>query len=674
MSKLLRKLETKDVNAPPPGALVLLSACDTGYLDYAVRLILSAEVFSPGGHIALHVVNPTTEARQRMAQLQSRLRHTRLWMSYEFVDLSGFAPEQRRAYYACARFLQLAELMPKWATDFLVLDSDALVVNPLEGPFSQESDTQISLLRRDLGEEQVPEHLAVAAGTVWLRNVAVVREFASRLAAELRTTLENGEAGWFMDQRILGKLVREQSGAVKVGNIDKRYVDWTFADGAVIWQAKGDRKRNDLRFVLLSQMLSDDERVAGNALPLVRMLLDRRERGAADALLARVARLCEQARSRVVILLPRLDLPWKKPTSSNVPTLAQDILELRLQWVRFVTLLAHACETAGINVEIVQVPAWEINRRLVESFGASAVLVPHRCSHDFESGSTPVLFYMQEYFRWMFVVDSQGWSAAASVYPVLPERCAQVAVPGAYEHYRAKLASGDMPSKFAQPIARRASGIASSAAREVSQSFWNRLRDSLARPAASGQLSKVFFPLQIRHDQSIRYFSDYAFDDVLRAVVEWGERRGVEIHLKPHPANPKLMQEYLSRYPQTTWLRWRDENVHDLIAECDAVFLVNSGVGFEALLHAKPIVMFGRAEYDCVAIRAKLDDIDAAWDACRASDPDRLAQDYGQFFDWFTTEYAVDMSREDARDRRLKNLVGQIAAIARAQPASAAAA
>lgn len=669
MTKLLRKVETEEVSAPPPGALVLLSACDTGYLDYALRLVRSADVFSPGAFVALHVVNPTTEARLRLAELKTSLHHTQLWVSYEFVDLSGLNPERRRAYYACARFLRLAELMQKWSTDFLVLDSDALVVNPLKGPFSQDGGAKISLLRRDLGGEPVPEHLAVAAGTVWLSNVQVAQKFASRLASELQAALETEGAGWFIDQRILGRLVREQSSLVQVGNIDKRYVDWTFADESVIWQAKGDRKHNDLRFVLLGHLLSDKERITSNALPMVRLLMDRREKGASDALLARIARLSERVQPRVVILVPRLDLPWKKPVAdSSIPMVSEDVLELRLHWVRFATLLANACETAGIHAEILQVPAWEINRRFVESLGASVVLVPHRCRHDFESGATPVLFYMQEYFRWMFVVDPEGWSAAASVYPLALERFTQFVEHGAYGYYRDKLESGNMPSKFAQPNQSFKKHVGS----EVRRPFWSRFFGSKEREVERSVVPKIFFPLQIRHDQSIQYFSDYKFDDVLQAVLDWGEQRGVEIHLKAHPANPKLMQEYLKRYPQTASRKWRTENVHDLIEECDAVFLVNSGVGFEALLHAKPIVMFGRAEYDCVAIRAQPNNIDAAWDVCRKSQPKQLVKAYSQFFDWFTTEYAVDMSRVGVRDRSLKRVVNQILSLISTQPADVA--
>jgi len=316
-----------------------------------------------------------------------------------------------------------------------------------------------------------------------------------------------------------------------------------------------------------------------------------------------------------------------------------------------------------------QLPAWEIRRSLVDQLGASLVLVPHRCVHDFEPGETPVMFYMQEYFRWMFVLDPRGWSAASTVYPVTDERMRARKAHGAsaFGHYRQLLSRGEMTSKFKQPESR-------GAAVDLPSSRAAGLLGRLFRPApsrtpqlepAADRTRSVFFPLQIRHDQSIRYFCDYAFDEVLAAVVAWGERRQVVINLKGHPANPKLMKEYLARYPETRWLRWRDENVHDLVRDCDATFVVNSGVGFEALLHGKPVVMFGRAEYDCVAIQGRIDDIDAAWQACLGSDPDELAKRYARFFDWFADDYAIDMSRADARDRRLRQLAGEIASMLR---------
>jgi len=40
-----------------------------------------------------------------------------------------------------------------------------------------------------------------------------------------------------------------------------------------------------------------------------------------------------------------------------------------------------------------------------------------------------------------------------------------------------------------------------------------------------------------------------------------------------------------------------DASVHDLISGANAVFTVNSGVGLEALLHGRPVVVTGECDY-----------------------------------------------------------------------------
>jgi hypothetical protein len=343
-----------------------------------------------------------------------------------------------------------------------------------------------------------------------------------------------------------------------------------------------------------------------------------------------------------------------------------------------------------LEVEVIEIPAWEITRDRVESLHASVVLVPHRCRFDFEAGKTPVLFFMQEYFRWLFVIDPSGWSASSSVYPIDADDLPKAVEGGAFDEYRRRLAAGDLQSKFAQParrVSKQRSAVAASRASHLCQADerWDPLRarwirlgspldgntggnpeEGRLREDALGELvPSVFFPMQIPHDQSIRYFSDFEFDAVLEAVVQWAQQVGVVVKLKAHPANMPLMKKYLDRYPESTWVRWRDENIHDLIAESDAVFTVNSGVGFEALLHSKPVVTFGRAEYDCVTVHATPQDVNAAWVRCRESYQAEREKRYRDFFDWFMTDHAVDLSRPAAADLRLVHWAATIAAIAR---------
>ena len=58
---------------------------------------------------------------------------------------------------------------------------------------------------------------------------------------------------------------------------------------------------------------------------------------------------------------------------------------------------------------------------------------------------------------------------------------------------------------------------------------------------------------------------------------------------------------------------WSDASIHDLINHAKAVYTINSGVGFEAMFYNKPIVTFGRIEYDAVTIHASLDNLSEVW-------------------------------------------------------------
>lgn len=39
------------------------------------------------------------------------------------------------------------------------------------------------------------------------------------------------------------------------------------------------------------------------------------------------------------------------------------------------------------------------------------------------------------------------------------------------------------------------------------------------------------------------------------------------------------------------------DSIHDAIAQASTVYVINSGVGFESLLHLKPVVTFGKSDY-----------------------------------------------------------------------------
>ncbi|EJM65082.1 capsule polysaccharide export protein [Pseudomonas sp. GM50] len=629
--------------------VILFSACDAGYLDYAISLIRSVDIFSPGFTFSLHVVNPAPNTIDRINRMLEVLKSTRLSVSFETIDLSRLSLDQKRAYYASARFLQISHILSECSLPVFSVDADSLVVNPFDLNFSDKVDAQVIITRRDLLEEQ-PEHLAILTGSIWFAPLPNVIEFLSRVAADIDRHFTDGSLKWFIDQRVFYRRMKDFAKRVKFYNLKRKYADWEFGHSSMVWAGKGGRKLYDLRFFIFQNLLSDDDAKRKVAQNIVQAFFTQESNMITEWMHQRI-QAAVYLTKRIAFYIPRLDLPWKRSSvvSSLPKPLTDDVIELRLYWKEFALRLASALERAGLSVDIFELPNWEINRERVEADGSALALIPHRCHIDFEDGKTPVLFYMQEFFRWAFVVNDRGWSAASSIYPVILN---DIYADGqAFDRYRRQLLEGTLPSKFGQ---------------RDSKTKLQLLVDGLIPRATNsyGQLINVprdyiFFPLQIPTDQSIQYFSDLAELDVVEALVAWARKNGVAIVLKPHPANMKSMKSFESLADGET-VFYSDANIQDLINHSLAVYTINSGVGFEALLQLKPVVTFGRVEYDCVSFNANLNNLDEAWGYIRGCSVPELELKYSKFVNWFLECYAVDMSNSDASSLRLNEIAAQV--------------
>src|SRR5690606_19692594 len=111
-------------------AVLLLTACDGGYLPHALALARSLDAVG-ADHLLLHLVNPGEEDLAHARQVARSLRTLRLHLSAEHVQLPD--PHSLRAYYASARFLRMAELLadPQARVPLFALDADALAVGEL---------------------------------------------------------------------------------------------------------------------------------------------------------------------------------------------------------------------------------------------------------------------------------------------------------------------------------------------------------------------------------------------------------------------------------------------------------------------------------------------------------------------------------------------------------------
>ncbi|MCA3242677.1 MAG: hypothetical protein ING89_15395 [Rubrivivax sp.] len=612
-----------DGAAPAAPAHWLLTVCDASGLDAACALAMSLDLNAPGPSLVLHLINPTRLELGRARLLSTMLERTRLLVSVEHAELGGLEEGGSRAWIESAGIVRMAELLGEFGGHALCVPAEAIMLAPLqaasawpalaasEGVWAMRADQAIVRFATSLGEQ-----LAHAVTPMGGANAAAI---ASKLAPA---------SGLQLDPLSPGFVSRQTD------------VDCS------IWRPAADQRATDLRYVVLQRLLGSGMRDRLFAL-----------RAASEIPVAasggRFSELVQAARRRlptwVALFVPRLDQPWGAASlQPTPPSIAQDMLSLRLHWKEFASRLANAIERQGVKVEVFEWPLREIVPAQVDALGSSLAIIPHRSRLDYAGARTPAMFYMQEYYRWVFVVDREGWSAASSAYPVT-QSWDDDSPDTPFEVYRRRLAEGSLRSKFGQPPA--------------------RTREALQAAGDIPAGPYVFLPLQIPHDQSIRFFSGVRMAECVQAWIRFSQDHGVPLVLKPHPASPKAMVEF-EALPRGPLLHWSKAGVQDLIENASAVATINSGVGFEALLQLKPVITLGRAEYDCVTIRAEPTSLAEAWGKAQAQTPQTLLAPYRGFVNWFLGRYAVDLSLDDAAGRRLRALAIEIALRAASAPAA----
>ena len=100
----------------------------------------------------------------------------------------------------------------------------------------------------------------------------------------------------------------------------------------------------------------------------------------------------------------------------------------------------------------------------------------------------------------------------------------------------------------------------------------------------------------------------------------------------------KIINKYPTSQSHISYVT--DISIHKLIEASSAVYLINSGVGMEAMLHVKPIVSFGRSEYQNYVHNGTIDDLDSAWRHVQKTTVEGLESDYRLFFDWYVNRIA----------------------------------
>jgi hypothetical protein len=304
------------------------------------------------------------------------------------------------------------------------------------------------------------------------------------------------------------------------------------------------------------------------------------------------------------MLAPRLDVNFKyNPAIQKIPKEVGPTPVGRQPWNDFINCVEKMYVQKGYEFEKVEMALWQFNTKMIKNYSADYVFIPHKEHHNLGVKEMIPQYYMQTTFPWIFTVDTKGWAGGASVYPydsLMPDTTDSKV----FNSLRDRALNNK--SKFEQPDYKQVN-----------------LPDDY-----------VLFACQIPHDETIKYHSKVGVGKALIYTCEATKKLGIPLVVKGHPMNPDSMiglKNSLKSYTHVTWLE--KVSIHQLIEKSKCVVVVNSGVGMEALLHKKPVVTFGQAEYDCVTNHATKETIEQVLTNL-VYDEDRVIRFFDGWYHW----------------------------------------
>ncbi|MFT4924373.1 MAG: hypothetical protein ACI8WB_000451 [Phenylobacterium sp.] len=251
-------------------------------------------------------------------------------------------------------------------------------------------------------------------------------------------------------------------------------------------------------------------------------------------------------------------------------------------WIKFVEILKNCLVEMGHTYRVIRCVDLYPDDPYPDQFS----IFPHCRKQETPTGR---LFYKEMYLKGLFTLDAHGWGPdhGASQKPPSLEGIGDDEALGLVSRLREQyFANGG--SKIQQPQ-------------------WTDIDESL----------KPYWlvPLQQEKDQVIKYHSTATVVEFVHLIADWAEQKKRNIVFKVHPADSteEVANAVNARVAASPYLFSHSGSIHALIQAAMGVAVINSGTGFESLIHGSPVATFGACDYQWATFamsRDNLDDID----------------------------------------------------------------
>jgi hypothetical protein len=324
-----------------------------------------------------------------------------------------------------------------------------------------------------------------------------------------------------------------------------------------------------------------------------------------------------------------------------VPRCSDSTLAAASRWGRIEALLRGCLLELGLEVVDQD---WDSETPL-RAEGAALRIYAHASRRERPDGD---LFLKEMHLPGLVTLDSQGWGVEHSRMRQRPDL-------GAIDPREAEVRVSALRDAFL------ASG-----------------RSRLPQPEPAGRTDAagaILVPLQRPHDYVIDTHSPVGVLEFLHAVAGWADRRGRTVALKLHPANgldPEIVAAARGWAARSPYVRLAEGNIHRLLSAARGVFVINSGSGFEALLHGKPVATFGDCDYKWATFHATASALDEAAEYVDAYSEEQRREGYRlvSFYHWRHAYSVEEPFLADSRSRLRAFLAAVLDGTSRRAPAS----
>ena len=567
-----------------PRESCVMAACDSKYfLEHGLAFVKSAS--DNNKHVHIHIINPTEEVFSFGCILQglAKTKVTYTYNDFEFTE--QWTDENKRTLYACLRFLIAPVMLQAVKEKLTILDIDSIIMSDFKTPMTK----RVGYFPREplpgtVGWEA--EGTKVAAGIIFYKKNKMTLDIAREVAAKIREL----PMQWFVDQIALNKvftMVKERDPHI-LYEFDSKFMDWEFIEGTSIWTGKGPRKYDNPTYVAKKKSYDSE-----------------------------IEKIKEYDN---IILSPRLDLPFKKALGKEKDSMTDPWV--RKYWQDYGDKKERELEN---NFRITS-PRWMFNNTILKYFkDNSTIYCPHVEKKQW-GGDDRCIYYMQTVFPWMMTEDTEGWAGGAKYIETFDPNAEYSEE--AFDKLSKYSKNGN--SKFPQP----------------------KERLEMIRGKTAG-IPFILVPMQLPHDETIKWHSDVGVWQMAIALAEWAENTPDAPHVvfKFHPLqtpdeNFNKFGERLANMEKVAFRLGREISIHQLFEECEAVYVINSGTGQEAMLWDLPVVTFGRADYTPACIKGNLNDLDFVWEAVKHDDHESRKRQYRRWYDWYVNKICINVKED----------------------------